>query len=440
MKKALILAYDFPPYVSVGGLRPYSWYAHMYENKVFPIIITRQWSNLHGNEIDYISPSAYKKTITEEGEKGCKISTPYVPNIPNKLYIKYGPNKYKLLRKTISGYYETFQFLFNIGPKYNLYLEAFNYLKENKVDIIIASGEPFILFKYASKLSKKYKTPWIADYRDPWSQDKNRGDNFLRRKWDTILEKKYLKNVSLITTVSNTFKDQISTLIQNKPFSIITNGYDSDALEEIKSIKQDNKKLNIGFVGTIYKWHPIESFLNECEKFIKTKKAERFMVNFYGINNKEEISNLINKKYLKLKKHITFYPKISNQELLIKLANNNLLLLFNYYSYMGTKIYDYIALKRKIILCYTNDKEGNKLKEKYFNIKSNEKKMLQEDLLKKTNSGIPIKDSEELQLKLNEFYDEFLKTGKVICESKNTDFYSRKVQTKNLCEIIHQSI
>ncbi len=31
MKKVLILAYDFPPYVSVGGLRPYSWYKYFKE-------------------------------------------------------------------------------------------------------------------------------------------------------------------------------------------------------------------------------------------------------------------------------------------------------------------------------------------------------------------------------------------------------------------------
>ncbi len=31
MKKLLILAYDFPPYVSVGGLRPYAWYRYLKE-------------------------------------------------------------------------------------------------------------------------------------------------------------------------------------------------------------------------------------------------------------------------------------------------------------------------------------------------------------------------------------------------------------------------
>jgi hypothetical protein len=43
MKKVLILAYDFPPYVSVGGLRPHAWYNYLKEFGVEPIVVTRQW-------------------------------------------------------------------------------------------------------------------------------------------------------------------------------------------------------------------------------------------------------------------------------------------------------------------------------------------------------------------------------------------------------------
>ena len=55
MKKVLILAYDFPPYVSVGGLRPHAWYKYLKEFGVEPIVVTRQWENVHGNHLDYIS-------------------------------------------------------------------------------------------------------------------------------------------------------------------------------------------------------------------------------------------------------------------------------------------------------------------------------------------------------------------------------------------------
>ena len=36
MKKVLILAYDFPPYVSVGGLRPKAWLDYLSEFDVEP--------------------------------------------------------------------------------------------------------------------------------------------------------------------------------------------------------------------------------------------------------------------------------------------------------------------------------------------------------------------------------------------------------------------
>jgi len=117
MKKLLILAYDFPPYVSVGGLRPYAWYKYLHEFDVFPVVVTRQWGNKYGNNLDYIAPSETNSTIIENSEKRIIIRTPYKPNLANRLMLKYGKNKYKFLRKLISAYYEFFQWFFFIGPK-----------------------------------------------------------------------------------------------------------------------------------------------------------------------------------------------------------------------------------------------------------------------------------------------------------------------------------
>ena len=172
MKKLLILAYDFPPYVSVGGLRPYSWYKHLKEFGIYPVVVTRQWDNKFGNYLDYVAPTKTNKTEVEKTEYGTIIRTPYKPNLANKILLKYGGNKFRLIRKSISAFYELTQWFFYVGPKKQLLKEADNYLKNNKVDAIIATGDPFILFKYASKLSAKYNIPWIADYRDAWSGDK----------------------------------------------------------------------------------------------------------------------------------------------------------------------------------------------------------------------------------------------------------------------------
>jgi hypothetical protein len=443
MKRVLILAYDYPPYVSVGGLRPYSWFKYMHEFGFFPVVVTRQWSNKYGNHLDYVAPSDLTETIYEKSNKGIVIRTPYISNLANKLMLKYGDSKFRMLRKSISVFYEFSQFFFLNGPKSFIYLEAESYLEKNKVDIIIATGEPFILFNYASKLSKKYNIPWIADYRDPWTQDKSRNEKGFPKMLDTIIEKKVLSNVSAITTVSEFFEKKIASLIPDKPFYILPNGYDPDAIDKIKRINQSSEKLSIAFVGTLYKWHPIESFLRASNDFISNfSKKPRFEINFYGINNEERIRELIETKYQNLRGFINIHPKMPNDKLLESLATNNLLLLFNYYSYMGTKIYDYLGLRRQILFCYSDDEEANNLKKKYYNMEEPQdfkNESLQIPVINNTNSGIIIKDEKHLKKVLTDYYSEFEEKGFIPCNSLNIEQYSRKIQARNLADIIKET-
>jgi hypothetical protein len=160
-KKVLILAYDFPPFVSVGGLRPYSWYKYLAEYGVYPVVVTRQWVIRHNSVVDYVSGGYSDKTEIEETEKGTIIRTAYNPNLSNRLLLKYGENRLRFIRKAITAWYEFFQFLFFIGSKVELYKAANEYLKTNKVDAIIASGDPFILFRYASLLGKSIVFPGL---------------------------------------------------------------------------------------------------------------------------------------------------------------------------------------------------------------------------------------------------------------------------------------
>lgn len=440
MKKALILAYDFPPYVSVGGLRPYSWYKYLKEFDIEPIIVTRQWDNKYGNKLDYIAGSKSKVVETEETEYGVIIKTPYVSNLSNKIILKFGTNRFVLLRKIISGYYEFAQWFICVGPKKELYKAANTYIENNHIDIIIATGDPFILFKYGSKLSNKHNIPWIADYRDPWTQNNNNSKNSFIRKFNSFHEKKFLRNSALVTTVSSFVINQIKKLI-NKEFKIIPNGYNPDAISEAQSITQEKELLQIAFVGTIYKWHPLESFLRVCNIFVQNENR-KFQINFYGINNEDEINELISSKYQSLTKHITIFPRIPNEVLLKELAKHNLFLLFNYYSYMGTKIYDYIALKRKVIFCYSSDEEADLLKKRFYITDDSESinDHIQEDIIKETNSGVVVKNSNSLLHVLEDMYSEFITKREIECNSFDTEQYSRKNQAKVLSEVMYSVI
>lgn len=443
MKKALILAYDFPPYVSVGGLRPYSWFRYLREFEIFPVVVTRQWNNKFGNQLDYVSASDSAQTIFEESEKGVIIRTPYSPNLSNKLLIKYGDSKFNLLRKSLSMFFDLGQFLFLIGTKVSLYKAAEKYLENNKIDVIIATGEPYVLFKYASKLSDKFGIPWIADYRDPWTQDKSRREKGFPESFDAVIEKRTLRNASAITTVSEFFQKRITTLITDKPFHIIENGYDEDEIEQASKVEQSKEKFGIAVVGTIYDYHPIESFLSVCNDFVNEfETAPDFEINFYGTNLEDKIRSLIENEFPALKSVVKIHPKLQNEELLLKLAANHVLLLFNYYSIVGTKIYNYLGLRRQIFLCYENDEKAELLKQKRYNIDEIGLNVEppQIRIIKKTNSGVIIKDENHLRLMLEEFYSGFKKNGLIPCDSVNVENYSRKVQAEKLAGVIKNVI
>ena len=196
--------------------------------------------------------------------------------------------------------------------------------------------------------------------------------------------------------------------------------------------------MQIAFVGTIYDWHPIESFLKVFHQFVTQRTNVNIKLNLYGINKKTEIEELIQEKFPELKNHIEIYTRISNDLLLKELAKNNVMLLFNYYSFMGTKIFDYIGIKRKILMCYSNDLEALKLKEKYYTMEEIEgvSHHLQVDLIEETNSGVVVENESGLLPVLNQLYQEFQVNKKIECNSIGVENYSRKIQVKKLSEII----
>lgn len=435
-KKVLILAYDFPPYVSVGALRPSAWLKYFPENGIYPIVVTRQWSNLYKNHLDYIAPSESLETKIESSSEFTVIRSPYLPNIANRLLLRYGNTRFKLFRKCISAYYEIMQYFFVVGPKKQIYRAAKQYLKNNPVDVIIATGEPFVLFKYAANLSKKFQIPWVADYRDPWSQDKDRDVFPGATTINKFVEKLCLKSASAICTVSPFFQEQIESLIKNKPFWIIPNGYDSEIPLLSSENKQNGKIFSIALAGTISDWHPVASFLSVLSKTLKIDTIDAIDLHLYGINKTESIERLLVEQFPDLRNRLTIHARLQNIELARQLSSHNCLLLFNNYTNIGTKIYDYLALRRKIMFCYTNDFEAEQLRQQYFNIESTAKSNdhLQADLIQKTNSGVLVRDAQHLEEVLLDLYAEFKQNGYIQCDSVGIEELSRQSQTKVLAE------
>ena len=232
LPKVLIFAYDFPPCNSVGSQRPYSWYKYFKTLGLYPVIITKNWDSNIQSQVDYIHNGSKDQTIKIETEYGTLIKINNKISFRDKLFIKYDYFPLNYFRKILSFLIEVLKYPFEyFDDNSKFYSEAMNYSKENKIDIIIASGEPFVLFKYAYKLSRSLKINWIADYRDGWTTDRTRNNAHfykLLKFYYSYFENKYLK-----TTLFCSFATKDLLLNHSKKFPylkkfLLYNGFFSD--------------------------------------------------------------------------------------------------------------------------------------------------------------------------------------------------------------------
>ena len=315
------MAWDFPPYQAIGAARPNSWFTNFKKNSLYPIVVTRHWDPELNFKDAYIKSSNIQNTEIIENEFGTIIRTPYKSNFRDRIILKYGYNHFIFIRKLFSfiTYAFSFWFIF-LSDKRKVYYEALNYSKKVNIDLILATGEPFILHKFAYLISKKNKIPFIIDYRDGWT---TRDDNIKLegpKKWlnDYFFrpfEKKYLKNASCAIT-SNPFElPKIKKISPETKMFNVYNGYVKSEVNLGKGVRQLSDCFRIGYAGTIYPYNCVEEFLQGLKIFITQNPRANFKLLLLGIQSQPEQLRRIENYDPLLKTYIESTPRLEKKRL-----------------------------------------------------------------------------------------------------------------------------
>lgn len=423
MKKVLILAYDFPPLNSAGAQRPLGWFLYFKENDLHPIIFTRKWEEGIKNEIDAIKPCGVdvEHYVDENGEV---YNVPFKPNMRDKLLIKYGFDRYGFLRKFLTVFYSVFPFIcIRLSNLYNLYYEANKYLQQNRIDVIIASGGPFILFKFAMLLSKSHKVPWLADYRDLWTFYPQHNKNVARENFEKIIhryfEKKIVKSASTIITVTKPLVD-ILKKEHLKEVVLSMNGFFPFECNNNDVLFEKDNVFKIAYSGTIYPYFDLDGFFEAYNDFI-VDKDKRVELCFFGLDYSKEQKENILKICGNSKNTITFTEKLPNIQLLEKLSHYQLLLLLGKENGISIhiKTFEYISLNKPILFFAKNNRTIA-------------------DIIENAHAGCVCETKDEVFEVLTRFYDEFCKNGNICHQTKQIMDYSRAHQTKILTQYINE--
>ncbi len=239
--------------------------------------------------------------------------------------------------------------------RYSIYSSAEAYIERNKVDIVIATGEPFIMFLYASRLSKKFNIPWIADYRDCWSQNYEVNflgglDALMARFVYSRIEKKVVQTSSIITTPALVFKETLSELFPKKRIEVVNNGYNPDEFVIVKGIQSDPGCFRIAFAGSLYPFQPLELFTSGFRQFLKRFVHPNVKVTFFGTSYHQEQSERLTNSISEISSYFEITERLNRAELFQRLREQHVLILFDNRKMISGKLYEYLGLERCILM------------------------------------------------------------------------------------------
>lgn len=420
MKRVLIISYFSHPNNLPASHRIEGFLKHLNLYNYFPTLISFNWES---NNKFKISSNEVEHYTNNENER---FLISYKNNFRDNLLEK---KTYfaKFLAKTLTLFELLFQHFNNrFTPLKKLYDFAFNHLENNKFDLIIISGNPFIQFKFGYLLNKRYNTPWIADYRDAWTTQEFYSDNkiyiIFRRFYDKYFEKKYLKSSSAFITVSQYYVQLINKITLTPGYCIYNGFYSEYNIENTHNNERLNTKTFVFlYSGSVFPSQNIEPFIRVyCKLKNEFKNIVQFQFIFVG-SASDEIQR---KRILKASKNdesIIITNRIPKNELFNDYKKTNIFVHFSYSNFKGipsSKIYDYFYFKKPILL-YPTDND------------------IIAEMIKKSGLGIIPKD--EIQLE-NAIKDIINSPNKLIPNNEYINSFSQQNQTKLLSEVFDKII
>ncbi len=298
------------------------------------------------------------------------------------------------------------------------------WLRENPVDAVVSTGPPHSMHLIALGVKKKLNIPWLADFRDPWTQIDFYNQLMLTKCADRKhkhLEKQVLTNADKVVTVSPNWAKDLKSLYE-RDIEVLTNGFDPEDFVNLPEFNYDAFSItHLGSLNADRNPHEFWKVLGELVKeelFFKKNLRIRLI-------GKTDISVME-----ALEKHglSTFVEKtdyLPHDQALQQAAQSAILLLpiNNTPNVMGItpgKLYEYLALKRPILV--TGPGNGDTAK-----------------IIEKTNSGevADFTDREKMKDLLLGWRRKF-EEGSLKTAPESVEEYSRKTLTRQMSRLLEQ--
>jgi glycosyltransferase involved in cell wall biosynthesis len=227
-------------------------------------------------------------------------------------------------------------------------------LASGGIDAILSSAPPYTCHLIGRALSRRFRVPWIADFRDSWV-----GWLSAPRRWwlpdavDRRLERGVLRQADRILAVSDGVRDDLKSRNPEVPMDkwrILPNGFDSADFEGLVPCPSKDRFVLV-YTGSLYgKRNPIP-LLRAVESLLTARPALRgvLRIRFVG-----RMDPAYADAFLTLGEVFEHVPYVPHRESLQTLVDASaLLLVIDEATSAGTivtgKVYEYLAAKKPVL-------------------------------------------------------------------------------------------
>lgn len=321
IKNVLVIAYNYPPLNNGGVQRPLKFVKYLPQFGYNPIVLTV--GNCTHSKNEY---QVYRVNDWSNDTKKLTFRK-FIFKALRKILYEFG---------LINSY--TF-FWYRDAIK-----EAYNIVKENKIDIIYATFPPVTDIQIGMYIREKIGIPLVADFRDGYAFEPLRKENIFRKLSNKYYERKIVNNSDYIITVSEPITNYFISNYNIKNIKTITNGFDDEDFQNIHKIDLGDA-FNVVYTGRLSlssSDQNIKAFVDILSEINNSNYKRRIKLIFLGeLTKKEEI-------YLKSKLGVNFDFKglLDHKEALVYQCSSDLLLFTASTlrkSVATTKLYEYIA-------------------------------------------------------------------------------------------------
>lgn len=295
--------------------------------------------------------------------------------------------------------------------------------QHNRVDILYSTSPYPTAHLVAMFLAKKYKIPWVADFRDPWTRHLE-AIHFSQRpfpfqQWEKTLEKKVIQRASQITVAWPGIRE--SLLVDYEEYTpkihLLYNGFDEQDFQDI--VPKTFQKFTIIHTGSFYRGRTPEALFKAFNRLLHERPGLKNHIQIILVGKEEPfVKNLIEEN--RLNDVVIIVPYLPHKECLTYLLGADILFLNTMQNYVPGKVFEYVRSgKPTLALVPENTTVA--------------------EIVNSTQSGVVIdpSETEKIQNMILKMYEQY-KKGELVLKRKDDSViyqYERKHLTGKLAEI-----